>query len=110
MRKTVQGIVQIRLDSGLYTTRDYKKVFYLPEYVLPVSKPTTLFTQHGHLIIEFPIMNQSTFGKSSNLESMHSDNGGNDSCRSYNKGQMSSLYSKYRPNSMRGGKMGGMFE
>ena len=33
----------------------FKKIYQLPHYVMP-TKYTTLFTEHGHLIIELPIL------------------------------------------------------
>jgi len=51
----VCGLVQVRVDSGMFLTKEFKKLYQLPHYVM-VNKYNTLFTEHGQLIVEFPII------------------------------------------------------
>jgi len=51
----VFGLVKVKLESGITTTKEFCKAYQLPHYVLS-SKYTILFSEHGHLLIDFPIL------------------------------------------------------
>jgi hypothetical protein len=55
----VVGLVEIKCESGIYTTKEVRRVYELPRYVT-VDKMVTLFTERGQLIIEMPIMEVDT--------------------------------------------------
>jgi hypothetical protein len=51
----VIGLCQVRLDSGIYATKEFRKVYQLPHYV-SCDKVVPLFTETGQMIIELPIL------------------------------------------------------
>ena len=54
----IKGAVEKKIESPmsvLVSTKEFNKVYQLPAYVL-ASKYTVFFTQHGHLVVEFPII------------------------------------------------------
>jgi hypothetical protein len=58
----IKGAVEKKLETStsvLVSTKEFNKVYQLPAYVL-ASKYTVFFTQHGHLVVEFPIIENST--------------------------------------------------
>jgi len=59
----VIGLVQCIIESGVYTQREFKRCYELPRYVC-FDKMVTLFTEHGQLIIEMPLMEVDTYPES----------------------------------------------
>lgn len=57
----IVGLVQVQDESGESVTKVFRKAYELPQMVLP-NKFTTLFTVHGHLVVEFPIILSSLDG------------------------------------------------
>jgi len=51
----VFALCQVRLDSGIYVTKEFRKVYQLPHYV-NCDKVVPLFTETGQMIIELPIL------------------------------------------------------
>jgi len=51
----IVGKFVLKSESGLCATKSFRKVYQLPHYVVP-GKYSKLFTEHGHLIIEFPMI------------------------------------------------------
>jgi len=54
----IKGTVEKKIESAtsfFVSSKEFTKVYQLPAYVLP-TKYTMFFTQHGHLVVEFPIM------------------------------------------------------
>jgi len=51
----IVGKLVVKSESGLCATKRFRKVYQLPHYVVP-GKYSKLFTEHGHLVVEFPII------------------------------------------------------
>jgi len=54
----IKGTVEKKIESTtsfFVSSKEFTKVYQLPAYVLP-TKYNVFFTQHGHLVVEFPIM------------------------------------------------------
>jgi len=57
----VIGLCQVRLESGIYAPKEFRKAYKLPHFVR-IVKVVPLFTEYGHMIIELPIMDDETYG------------------------------------------------
>ena len=72
----VFGLVQVKFESGFCSTKEFRESYPLPHYVIP-TQYRTFFSERGHLIIEFPVMETEvacptvahTAGKFENAES-----------------------------------------
>ena len=56
----VVGLVEMKVESGVYVTKEFKRMYELPRGVC-VEQMMTLFTEYGQLIIEMPMLECETY-------------------------------------------------